>query len=141
MGSPPTGEGRHQHHAAAVRHRLRQGVDLIRSLNDLQTVPQPLHHGSCIEQAALKAVGGRAVSIGPAEGAEQSSVGAADAVAGVDHQKGSSAVGAFGFAGLQTELTKGRGLLITEKGLNWQSAEGEFRCDASELSSAGQQFR
>ena len=70
VGGPPTGEGGHQHHPAAVRHRLRQGIHLIGLLDDLQAVPQPLHHSSCIEQAALQAVGGCAAGIGPAKGAE-----------------------------------------------------------------------
>ena len=52
--------------------------------------------------------------IGPAKGAEEASIGMTDGGTGVHHEKGASAIGAFGFAWLQAELPQGGGLLVAK---------------------------
>src|ERR1700674_3527543 len=49
-------EGGNEIHATIIRNRRRERLDLRRSTNDSQTIPQPLDYSSANENAALQGV-------------------------------------------------------------------------------------
>ena len=70
VGCSPTREGWDKHDAAGISNLKRQIVHLISMIDDLHGVSQPLDHCSSVEETSLKAIGGIALVVGPAQGAE-----------------------------------------------------------------------
>jgi len=140
VGCAPAREGGHEHQPPRIGDRQGKLIHLRCGINDLQPIPQPLHHGAGIEQAAFQAIGGAAFGVGPSQGAEQAGIGAPHRGSGVDHEKGAGAVGALGFAWLQAELAQGGRLLIPQQCLNRCVCERETGCNRTELAPAGQQL-
>lgn len=81
------------------------------------------------------------MGIGPGQRGEQTGIGAAHVGAGVHHQKGAGAVGAFGFPGLQAELPQRGGLLVPQQGSDWNPCKGQTGMDHAKVPSAGHQLR
>ena len=141
MRCAPACEGGDEHDASRIGNAERQLVDLLSGVDDSQSVSQPLHHRARIEETALEAVGGLSLIVGPAESAQQSGITAMNRAAGVHHQKGPRAVGAFGFAWSQAQLSERGGLLVTEQCTDRHSGKGQSRCDRPEVAAAGHQLR
>ena len=105
------GEGRHQHHAAAVGYRRGQRFDFARALDDAQPVAQPLHQRTADEDAAFQRIGG-GTAVAPGDGGEQAVVRLDRRVTGIHQQEAAGAVGLLGHARRETGLAECGGLLV-----------------------------
>ena len=112
VGRTQAGKGRHHHHAARVRHALRQGFNFGAALNGVNAVAQPLHHRTADKHAALHGELGLRADLRRA-GGQQAVAGGLKLLTGVHQQKAAGAVGIFSHAGLEASLAKRGALLVS----------------------------
>ena len=122
IGRAQPREGRYHHHAAAVRHRGRQPVDLRRGADDAQLVPQPLDGAASVKDAALQSVGGLAAHL-PRHRGHKARAAAHRRITHVHQGKAAGAVCIFGFAGSEAGLAEQSGLLIAGGAANRHSRQ------------------
>ena len=105
------GEGRHEHHAAAVGHALGELLHLAAALDRLQAVAQPLHHRPADEDAAFERELGRRRRLRGA-GRDQAVRAGLEPRAGVHQHEAAGAVGVLRQPGLEARLAEQRALLV-----------------------------
>ena len=141
VGGAQPGEGRHQHHPAAVGHARRQRLDLGRTLYQPEAVAQPLHHRAAHEHAALERIARRRLDAGPAHRGEQPVGRGHRRMAGVHEQKAAGAVGVLRHARGEAGLAEGRRLLVAADARDRDRSPEQRRIGLSAHPAAGHHAR
>ena len=114
IGRAQAGEGRHHHHAAGIRHGLRQAVALRGRVDEVQLVPKPLNGAAAVENAALQGIGRASLHL-PGNGRHQARPAADGLFAHVHQGEAAGAVCILGLAGAEAGLAEQGGLLIPRR--------------------------
>ena len=111
VGRAQTGKGRHDVHAAVVRHLLGIVLGIAAVLNEVHPVPDPLDDRTAHKDRAFQRILHLAVKA-DGDGGDQTVLALVDLVAGVHQQETAGAVGVFHVAGLKAALPEQRSLLV-----------------------------
>ena len=133
-------EGRHQHHAAGIRHALRQRFDFAAAADSAQSIAQPLHHRATYKHAAFQSELRLGAGLRCA-GGQQAVVRGLECAARVHQHEAAGAVGVFGHAGSKAGLTEERALLVTRDTANRHGRTQQFGRGLAELRARRQHVR
>ncbi len=106
------GKGWHQVHAVAALDAARQGFDFGGSLDDAETIAQPLHYGAADEDTAFQRVVNLVADF-PGDRSQQIVFRDDRLGAGIHHHEATGTVSILDHAGLGTHLPEQCGLLVT----------------------------